>query len=142
MVNSTKTDPQRLISEVQLFRVRVATAEAELKLLREHARETKRRRKEAKRIAQRARRQFKRFKAELVELKRALAKAEGRLCKEGGGALAEKVRRPGLSPKAMTGRGKRRSRGYGGSTPLRFLRANGARVFNSRVYEKRVANNR
>jgi hypothetical protein len=128
MMNSTETDPQRLISEVQLFRVRVATAEAELKLLREHARETKRRRKEAKRIAQRARRQFKRFKAELGELKRALAKAEARFCKEGGGALPGKVRGPGLSPKATTGRRKRRSGVYGGSKPLRLLRANGARI--------------
>ena len=129
MVNSTKTDPQRLISEVQLFRVRVATAEAELKLLREHARETKRRRKEAKRIAQRARRQFKHSRAELGDLKRALAKAEARLRKEGGRALPEKD--PGLSLKPGTGRHKRRSRGARGSRPVRLLHTNGARILNS-----------
>ena len=84
----------RLISEVQLFHIRVATAESELKVLREHARQARRRHKEAKRFARQARRQFKRSRAELSELKRALARAEARLFKASGRTLARKVPKP------------------------------------------------
>ena len=45
-----KKGPQRLFGEVQMFRVRVATAESKLQLLREQAGAAKRRRKAAKRI--------------------------------------------------------------------------------------------
>lgn len=86
-----KNGPLRLVGEVQMFRFRVAKAEAELKALREQARQTKRRRKEAKQIAQRARKQWKRFKAELAELRQALAKAEAKLFQAGGRALARKA---------------------------------------------------
>jgi len=84
---------QRLVGEVQMFRIRVATAESKLKLLREQARQAKRRRKAAKRLAQRARRQFKRFKADLTELRQSLAKAEAKLFQAGGRALARKMAR-------------------------------------------------
>src|SRR5262245_3259198 len=86
--------PRRLIGEVQLFRIRVATAESKLKLLREAARVARRRRKEAKRIAQRARKQFKRGKADVAELKRALVRAETKLFEAGGRELARKLAKP------------------------------------------------
>ena len=50
---NAKDDPKKLVGEVQMFRIRIATAESKLKVLREQARQAKRRRKEAKRIAQR-----------------------------------------------------------------------------------------
>jgi hypothetical protein len=90
----TKKVPQRLLGEVQLFRIRVATAESRLKVLREEARQAKRRRKEAKRIAQFARKQFKRSKAELAELRQALAEAEVKLFQAGGRAQARKMAKP------------------------------------------------
>ena len=86
-----KDDPKKLVGEVQVFRIRVATAESKLKLLRDQARQAKRRRKEAKRSVQRARKQFKRSKAELAELQEALAKAEVKLFQAGGRALARKT---------------------------------------------------
>jgi hypothetical protein len=85
--------PQRLVNEVQLFRIRVAAAESKLKELWEQAREAKRRRKEAKRIAQAARKRFKRSKTELSELREALAKAEAKLFQAGGRALARRKAR-------------------------------------------------
>ena len=84
----------RLIGEVQLLRIRVATAESRLKMLREEAHEAKRRRKEAKRLAQRARKQFKRGQAEAAEFRQSLAEAETRLFKAGGRALARKMAKP------------------------------------------------
>ena len=53
-----KIASQRLIGEVRMFRIRLATSESKLKVLREEARLAKRRRKAAKRLAQRARKQF------------------------------------------------------------------------------------
>jgi len=106
-----KDDPKKLVGEVQVFRIRVATAESKLKLLRDQARQAKRRRKEAKRSAQRARKQFKRSKAELAGLQEALAKAEVKLFQAGGRALARKLEkarpeanrgaRPSKKPKAV-----------------------------------------
>jgi chromosome segregation ATPase len=84
----TKDDPNKLVGEVQILRIRVATAESEAKVLRDQALQAKRRRKEAKRMSQRARKQFKRFKSELSELQQTLAKAEAKLFQAGGGALA------------------------------------------------------
>ena len=83
--------PHKMLGEVEMFRIRVATAESKLKQLREQAREAKRRRKEAKRIAQQARKQFKQSKAGLSELKQALANAEAKLFKAGGRAQARKL---------------------------------------------------
>ena len=90
----TKGLPRSLISEVQLFRIRVATAESKVKALREQSRQARRRRKEAKRLAQRARKQFKRGKSDLAELKQALAKAETKLFRAGERALARKIANP------------------------------------------------
>ncbi len=100
-----KNGPVRLVGEVQMFRIRVAKAESELKALREQARQAKRRRKETKRIAQRARKQWKRFKAELAELRQALAKAEAKLFQAGGRALARKAAKERRTAKAA-GRAK------------------------------------
>lgn len=86
-----KNGSQRLVGEVQMFRLRVATAESKLKLLREQYLLAKRRRKEAKRLAQRARKTFKRFKNDLGELKQTLAKTEARLFQAGRRALARKT---------------------------------------------------
>jgi hypothetical protein len=91
---NTRSIPRSLINEVQLFRLRVATAESKLKLLRQEARQARHRRKEAKRIAQRARKRFKRSKSDLAELKQALAKAETKLFQAGARALAKKIGRP------------------------------------------------
>ena len=104
-----KNGSQRLVGEVQMFRIRIATAESKLKVLRQQARQAKRRRKMAKRTAQRARKQFKRFKADLTELKQSLAKAETKLFRAGGRALAKKlakarpvVNRAARSPRKST----------------------------------------
>lgn len=86
-----KNGSQRLVGEVQMFRIRIATAESKLKVLREQSRQAKRRRKVAKRTAQRARNQFKRFKADVAELRRSLAKAEWKLLQAGGRAMARKM---------------------------------------------------
>jgi len=106
---TTNHHPQQLISEVQLFRIRVATAESELKVIREQAREAKRQRKEAKQIARRAKRQFKRSKAELFELKEALTKAEGELSKVGGRLVKLKMPKAALSKKAKSNNSKVRT---------------------------------
>jgi hypothetical protein len=90
-----KNGPQRLIGEVRMFRIRVATSESKLKVLREQARLAKRRRKAAKRLAQQARKQFKRSKAEVAELRQALANAEAKLFRAGGRALARKMAKVG-----------------------------------------------
>ena len=90
---NTKSDPKKLVGEVQMYRIRVATAESKLKLLRDQARQAKRRRKEAKRTAQRARKQFKRFKSELADLRQAMAKAEVKLFQAGGRTLARNMKK-------------------------------------------------
>jgi hypothetical protein len=77
----------------------VATAESEVKVLRDQALQAKRRRKEAKRLAQRARKQYKRFKTELAELRQTLAKAETKLFQAGGRALARKMAKARLVAK-------------------------------------------
>ncbi|HAB19288.1 MAG TPA: hypothetical protein PLX89_10020 [Verrucomicrobiota bacterium] len=69
----TKIDPKKRDAEAQKLRLLVATAESKMKLLRDKAREAKRRRKEARRIARLARKQFKAAKAELADLRQALA---------------------------------------------------------------------
>jgi len=74
-----------------MFRIRVAAAESKLKLLRDQARQARRRRKEAKRLAQQARKHFKWFKAELSDLRQALAQAEEKLYQAGGRARARKT---------------------------------------------------
>jgi soluble cytochrome b562 len=84
-----------LINEVRLYRLRVAAAESKLKILREQARQAKRRRKEAKRLAESARKQFKQFKAGVAELTEALAKAEARLFQAGGRALSREIGKAG-----------------------------------------------
>src|SRR5580765_6245574 len=99
---NTKDDPKELIGEVQMLRIRVATAESEVKVLRDQALQAKRRRKEAKRMAQRARKQFKRFKSELTELQQTLAKAEAKLFQAGGRALARKTAKARLVAKRDT----------------------------------------
>lgn len=86
-----KNGSQRLVGEVQMFRIRVAAAESKVELLRDQARQARRRRKEAKRAAQRARKQFKRFKADLAELQECLARAEAKLFQAGGRALTRKL---------------------------------------------------
>jgi len=86
---------QRLVGEVQILRIRVATAESKMKVLRDQARLAKRRRKEARRVAQRARKRFKEFKSDLSELQQALARAEAKFFQAGGRALARKIAKAG-----------------------------------------------
>jgi hypothetical protein len=87
---NAKEDLKKLVSEVQMLRIRVAAAESKLKVMREQVREAKRCRKDAKRIAQSARKRFKQSKADLSELRKALASAEAKLFHAGGHALAGK----------------------------------------------------
>src|SRR5678815_1212327 len=101
-----KIASQRLIGEVRMLRIRVATSESKLKVLREQARLAKRRRKAAKRLAQQARKQFKRSRGEVAELRQALAKAEAKFFRAGGRALARKLAKLGPT----TNRGARSSR--------------------------------
>ena len=96
---NTRDDPKELIGEVQILRIRVATAESEVKVLRDQALQAKRRRKEAKRMAQRAKKQYKRFKTELTELQQTLANAETKLFQAGGRALARKAAKARLVAK-------------------------------------------
>ena len=96
-----KGDPKKLVGEVLMLRIRVATAESKVKLLGEQNRQAKRRRKEAKQLAQRARKQFKRFKAGLADLQQSLAEAEVKLFQAGGRALARKM----AKAKAVASRG-------------------------------------
>jgi predicted nucleic acid-binding Zn-ribbon protein len=95
-----KTGPHKLVGEVQLLRIRIATVQPKLGELREQVRQARRRRKEAKRVAQRVRKQFKRCKAEVAELTQALAKAEARLFKAGGRALAKRLHLSKRTPAA------------------------------------------
>jgi hypothetical protein len=85
---NTKGDPNKLF---RMFRIRIASAESKLEVLREQARKAKRRRKAAKRVAQRAQKQFKQFKAKLDDLRHALAKAETNLFKAGRRTLGRKI---------------------------------------------------
>jgi hypothetical protein len=91
----TSSLPRRLINEVKLYRLRVAAAESRMKILREQARQAKRRRKEAKRLAEYARKQFKQSKAGVAELTEALAKAEAKLFQAGGRALSREIAKAG-----------------------------------------------
>lgn len=102
-----KNSSQRLVGEVQMFRLRVATAESKLKLLREQHLQAKRRRKEAKVLAQRARKAFKRFKTDLGELKQTLAKAETKLFQAGRRALARKAAKTKPAAKRSVGSTKK-----------------------------------
>src|SRR5262245_34638795 len=117
----TRKASGRLLSEVQLFRIRVATAESKVKVLREEARQAKRRRKAAKRLAQLARKQFKRSKADLAQLRQALAEAEMKLFKAGGRVLARKMAKP--KPAPTPHRGERASK-----KPKAIIRPRGRRV--------------
>ena len=101
-----KIASQRLIGEVRMLRIRVATSESKLKVLREQARLAKHRRKAAKRLAQQVRKQFKRSRSEVAELRQALAKAEAKFFRAGGRALARKMAKIGPT----TNRGARSSR--------------------------------
>jgi hypothetical protein len=70
---------QRLVSEIQLARLRLAKAESGLDSARQQARLAKRRRKEAKQAARHARKQVKEAKAELRNAKQVLLAAEEKL---------------------------------------------------------------
>jgi chromosome segregation ATPase len=106
----TKDDPKKLVGEVQALRMRVAAAEAKVKLLRDQARQAKRRRKEAKRMAQRARKQFKQFKSELTELQQTLAEAEKKLSQIGTRAPAQNRSKAGPGAKRVVRRSKKSKR--------------------------------
>ena len=98
------TSSQRLVSEIQLARIRLAKAERSLDSAREQSRVAKRRRKEAKQAARRARKQVKQAKADLQEAKQVLLEAEENLAlSRNRAALAKKrakaakaVKWPGL----------------------------------------------
>ncbi|GEM_PF-5040310 len=108
-IMQTHSVSKELVSKVQLLRIRVATAYLELKDIREQARQAKRRQREVKRIARRARKQFKKSKDELAELTKALAKAESKLRRAGGGALIRKLARPGTDVHPTGGKSRSNS---------------------------------
>jgi hypothetical protein len=70
---------QKLNSELQLARIRLAKAQSEFESAKEQARLAKRRRKEAKQAARRARKQAKLAKSEVREAELVLAEAEAKL---------------------------------------------------------------
>ena len=92
------TGSQRLVSEIQLARIRLANVESSLDSAREQARVAKRRRKEAKQAARRARKQVKQAKADQQEAKQILLAAEEKLALASQRAAV--ARRRAKAPKA------------------------------------------
>ena len=114
------TDSQRLVSEIQLARLRLAKAESSLDSAREQARVAKRRRKEAKQAARRARKQVKKAKADLREAKQVLLAAEEKLAlARKRAALARRRAKATEAAKAtVTGPGQRKKAAPRRRSPL------------------------
>ena len=85
--------PNKLTSEMQLARIRLAKAESQLKSAKEQARLAKRRRKEAKEAARRAKKQARLAKDEVAEAKLVMAEAEEKLAQAGRSAARARARK-------------------------------------------------
>ena len=85
---------QKLTSEVQLARIRVAKAESDLNAARERSRAAKRRRKDARQAARRAKKQVRLAKANLSEAIEALTEAKTKLRRAAELEAKKSVKRP------------------------------------------------
>ena len=85
---------QKLVSQIQLARIRVARAGSAAEATEKQAVLAKRRRKEARQAARRAKKQAKIARAECAEAQDALAKLEKQLTKVGEQAAKSKGRAP------------------------------------------------
>jgi hypothetical protein len=86
--------PQKLVSQIQLARIRVARAGSAVEATEQQAMLAKRRRKEARQAARRARKLAKIARAEFAEAQDVLAKLEKKLTKVGVQAAKSKERAP------------------------------------------------
>ena len=85
---------QRLVSQIQLARIRVARTGSATEVAEKQAVLAKRRRKEARQAARRAKKLAKTARAEFAEAQEALAKLEKELTKVGEQAAKSKERAP------------------------------------------------
>ena len=104
------TSSQRLVSEIQLARIRLAKAESSLDSAREQSRVAKRRRKEAKQAARRARKQVKQAKADLQEAKQVLLAAEEKLAlaRQRAALARRRAKATGAAKTTVAGPGQRK----------------------------------
>jgi hypothetical protein len=98
---------QKLVSQIQLARLRVARAGSAAEATEKEAVLAKRRRKEARQAARRARKLAKAARAEFAEAQEALAKLEKKLAKAGKQAAKsnERAHRTAAAKRAETKRG-------------------------------------
>ena len=93
----TKTESQKLASNLEMARLRVETAESRREETKEQARVARRKRKEMKVIARRAKQEAKKAKAELGEAREALAQAEAEIAKSAAGVATVGQGQPAAS---------------------------------------------
>jgi chromosome segregation ATPase len=104
---------RKLISQIELLRMRVAAAEAAWKETKEQASQAKRRRKLARLMARRAKKDAKSAKSNLDEMREALARAEAQSALARRRAVSRKIRKaktPGAHSKKQASSTPRRVR--------------------------------
>jgi type II secretory pathway pseudopilin PulG len=111
---------QKLISEIQLARIRVARAGGAAEAAEKQAALAKRRRKEARQAARRAKKQAKAARAEFAEAQKVLAKLEQKLTKAGERA-AKSTKRASQGPGSKRMERKPSSRSKTGNPPKQSL---------------------
>jgi hypothetical protein len=113
------TGSQKLVSEIQLARIRLARAESKLELARQQARVAKRRRKEAKQAARRAKKQAQHAKVECAEARQSLNEAEERFAKTSG--REGKSRRPAKKKPVTRATNPRSGKSKKAARPIKAL---------------------
>jgi hypothetical protein len=113
------TGSQKLVSEIQLARIRLARAESKLELARQQARGAKRRRKEAKQSARRAKKQAQHAKEECAEARQTLDEAEERFAKASG--QEGKSRRPAKKKPVTRATNPRSAKSKKAARPIKAL---------------------
>ena len=106
---------QKLISEIQLARLRLARASSAAEAAEKQAVLAKRRRREARQAARRAKKQVKAARAEMAEAQDVLAKLEKKLTKVGEQAAKSK-QRASTEPVSSIREKKPRSQGRTGNS--------------------------
>ncbi len=94
-----RTEPRKLLGQLQLARFQLAKAESSLEAAKERARLARRKRKEAKQAARRAKKNVKAVKVELCEAKEALAKIQARMAEAAKVAARKRTVGRGVSVK-------------------------------------------
>jgi hypothetical protein len=79
--SNVRTDPQGLVTQLQLARIQLTRVGSRLDSAKETARVAKRRRKEAKQAVRRARKKVRQAKAEVAEATQAVLNAEEQLAR-------------------------------------------------------------